>query len=421
MDGSAFQLHIPGSSMSASMLGFTRDLEGSREASSHRSSNRRGLAWLSCCISAGAFGACQNDAPAVSLTEATAQAVSVSGRANLSSGEGTGLEMEVQALAIVDGPEGALGGECPVETQHRVTSKVSLDSSGNYAVHWAPAEFTPVSHPKCQWVNDSRLSIRALRLSLRVPADPIACDAFCANRLGAGCTSQCLASDGVRGTTRADVTQLLRGERGWEAKLDAQLDELTEPSVDGAPDLAVDVEATRDSWSVEEREFGADSCAVREGCLGGTGRRRLMTFDAALVNRGSAPLVIGDPARWEDAHFDACHAHYHLGRSMAYELLDATGTSVASGRKQGFCLMDTARVSGRDAGSFDCGNQGLTAGWEDLYDRALDCQWIDVTDVAAGSYTLRITANPDSVFEDSNAFNNQASVSVTLGSGGSSP
>jgi hypothetical protein len=33
---------------------------------------------------------------------------------------------------------------------------------------------------------------------------------------------------------------------------------------------------------------------------------------------------------------------------------------------------------------YDCDNQGITSGWEDVYDRSLDCQWIDVTGIKPG-------------------------------------
>ncbi|MCA9697946.1 MAG: hypothetical protein KC431_10515, partial [Myxococcales bacterium] len=44
-------------------------------------------------------------------------------------------------------------------------------------------------------------------------------------------------------------------------------------------------------------------------------------------------------------------------------------------------------------GTYTCYNQGLSLGWSDTYGAALDCQWIDVTDVAPGDYTLRMEVN----------------------------
>ena len=41
-----------------------------------------------------------------------------------------------------------------------------------------------------------------------------------------------------------------------------------------------------------------------------------------------------------------------------------------------------------------CSDQGIQAGWADVYGAHLDCQWIDVTDVPAGIYTLEIEVNP---------------------------
>src|SRR5204863_6216346 len=45
---------------------------------------------------------------------------------------------------------------------------------------------------------------------------------------------------------------------------------------------------------------------------------------------------------------------------------------------------------------------------------ALDCQWIDVTNVPAGSYILQITVNPDRILAESNYSNNVSFVPVTL-------
>jgi len=63
---------------------------------------------------------------------------------------------------------------------------------------------------------------------------------------------------------------------------------------------------------------------------------------------------------------------------------------------------------------YDCATQGIQAGWSDLYGNALDCQWLDITDVDPGNYTLQVTINPNHAFEEITLGNNTASVPVTI-------
>ncbi len=39
--------------------------------------------------------------------------------------------------------------------------------------------------------------------------------------------------------------------------------------------------------------------------------------------------------------------------------------------------------------------QGITAGCKDVYYYNIDCQWIDVTELPLGTYTLRVAINPE--------------------------
>ena len=40
---------------------------------------------------------------------------------------------------------------------------------------------------------------------------------------------------------------------------------------------------------------------------------------------------------------------------------------------------------------FSCVNMGISSGCSDKYGSELDCQWIDITDVADGTYWLTVT------------------------------
>jgi hypothetical protein len=138
-----------------------------------------------------------------------------------------------------------------------------------------------------------------------------------------------------------------------------------------------------------------DTCELLEGCVTGVGWRTILRFDLATPNIGSSDLALGIAANAPDVfHFSECHNHYHLDNFAIYELRDAGGV-VASGHKQAFCLLDTYSWAWPNApGKYDCANQGISRGFADLYEADLPCQWIDVTDVPPGDYTLRAHVNP---------------------------
>src|SRR5688572_539493 len=183
------------------------------------------------------------------------------------------------------------------------------------------------------------------------------------------------------------------------------------------PDLIINRSRLATGVEIREQSFTASDCAVIEGCVRGSGTRRLLLFEVAFVNIGKADLVIGspeaNPALFENS---PCHGHHHLKGAASYELVSSDGRSVLVGRKQAFCLRDNAPYSSSAGPShgYDCDNQGITAGWEDIYPKNLDCQWLDITGLPGGNYTLRVTVNPSRVFRESNYGNNTASVTVQI-------
>lgn len=85
------------------------------------------------------------------------------------------------------------------------------------------------------------------------------------------------------------------------------------------------------------------------------------------------------------------------------------------GLKQAFCWLDSQRVSGSLPSHYNCSNQGITAGWSDVYGRGLDCQWIDITGLAAGNYQLRVSVNDThTIVTESNYDNNVSSIKVHI-------
>jgi hypothetical protein len=183
------------------------------------------------------------------------------------------------------------------------------------------------------------------------------------------------------------------------------------------PDLTVSAEVAEASLIVNQEFFPPSSCAIEEGCVAGTGMRRLLRFSTMTPNIGESDLILGDPTGTPGFEFAPCHSHYHFNGYARYELVDETGDIVAVGHKQAFCLLDSQPVlPGAPATPrYHCDFQGLTRGWADIYGAGLDCQWVDITDVAEGDYLLRISINPDQVIEESDYGNNTVEVPVTLG------
>ena len=89
-------------------------------------------------------------------------------------------------------------------------------------------------------------------------------------------------------------------------------------------------------------------------------------------------------------------------------MLDAEGTVIASSEKVSFCLRDSVLVVPEREGfqaQFDDGDcegqqQIINAGFGDHYHALLEDQWIDITGVEAGEYTVEITVDPlDNIIE----------------------
>lgn len=359
--------------------------------------------------------------------------VRVEGRVTFSDGAPMNERpIDAQVLLVTQKGEAAGDPACPEVTQHRAAETLRPDARGAYALELDQSRFVALSHPDCPIEKLGGARIQTARVSALAAADASTCRSYCRAQSGAAtdapeedaCVRGCEQSGQIRAEARAETADgSLSGQRGASIRLDLELDELApllsfDPGVSALPDLLVDPSSVGQSWSIQTRSFSASDCASVEGCLSGTGPRRLLVFDSVLANLGQGPLHIGAPSDRDDAVYDACHAHHHLGSAMLYELIKGGGDGgevVARGRKQGFCLMDSAPVSGTGPGRYDCDLQGISPGWADVYDRTLDCQWIDVTGVAPGAYRLRLTANPDFAFLEADHSNNTLEVPVTIG------
>lgn len=173
---------------------------------------------------------------------------------------------------------------------------------------------------------------------------------------------------------------------------------------------------------IQTRVFAPGSCEVMEGCTR-AGRRRLLRFDLKTPNIGTGDLYLGPPVtnNRPDGRFEygACHNHYHFRGYADYRLLTSAGAEIGMGHKQSFCLLDSGRwmnmgrvVPLREW--YTCNDQGIHAGWFDLYDRALDCQYIDITDVTPGTYRVRARINELRGLTESRYDDNETFMEVTI-------
>jgi len=200
----------------------------------------------------------------------------------------------------------------------------------------------------------------------------------------------------------------------------------TDPSK--CPDLTVDGSRAQSSYYVVINEFSETSCAVVEGCTQ-PGKRKLLRFDMSTPNIGTADLHLGDPSKADMKScfiWSPCHAHYHFTAYADFALIDpkAQGdgeTVVARGAKSSSCLMDGYRIPDpndspilQQGQIYTCQNQGIHKGYLDLYGGHLDCQWIDVTGLTPGTYTMRLEVNKYHVLPESNYNNNLVEVPVVV-------
>ena len=189
----------------------------------------------------------------------------------------------------------------------------------------------------------------------------------------------------------------------WDDKIADPVRITSEDRPDSA-ELAVETRSLENHWSVY-RYFETDDCALVEQCVNAPGWRRLLLFDAEVVNRGRQSVHMGNPrdqqlTKHKVYEFSACHDHHHF---RFYGNFFVSGSEKGNGHKQAFCLIDTDRRYNDESTSLvspydSCRFQGMSPGWGDSYDAGLDCQWVDVTDLgskqAAWTGSLGFNFNP---------------------------
>lgn len=182
------------------------------------------------------------------------------------------------------------------------------------------------------------------------------------------------------------------------------------------PDLILDDVYLMATIQQDFVEAAADQCLFNEGCVTGEGRRRVVRFGTRSANVGTADVIVGEPVAgnplWE---FDACHEHFHFEGYARYDLVEASsGEVLPIGNKNGFCLRDLDNWSNPSCATYNCDYQGISVGCADVYTPDLDCQWVDITDVAPGTYELVVSVNTERSIDELSFENNSARVTIEI-------
>nr|XP_057929259.1 lysyl oxidase-like 5a [Doryrhamphus excisus] len=190
----------------------------------------------------------------------------------------------------------------------------------------------------------------------------------------------------------------------------------------GLPDLIPDPYHIQAASYIQRVQMYALRCAAEEKCLSRSAYhpsvseldyRVLLRFPQRVKNQGTADFLPMKPRhQWE---WHSCHQHYHSMEAFSnYDLLDpSTGRKVSEGHKASFCLEDTSCDRGvRRRFACTAHTQGLSPGCYDIYHANIDCQWIDITDVPPGNYTLQVTVNPNRLVQESDFSNNVAQCDI---------
>jgi len=185
--------------------------------------------------------------------------------------------------------------------------------------------------------------------------------------------------------------------------------------------------------------------------------RRLLRFSAMMTNLGSGPLVVSStrastssPWRVDQVINDTAggsrrvptaatmmyggdgHGHWHVERMVDTDLW-TTGRN-GKGAKIGFCFFDTTAINlslpgaprgpvYREAGcprqSGLTSTMGISVGWGDRYQWSLPFQWVDITGMPGGTYTIRSWVDGGSLFAESSNANNCSYARIRFASSGS--
>lgn len=184
------------------------------------------------------------------------------------------------------------------------------------------------------------------------------------------------------------------------------------------PDLQLN-QARLQSTLVLNTYTTTSNCAVVEGCVRATGTRYVLRFATRIDNLGGTDYYIGSPSSQPQMFsFNNCHGHAHYEGYADYLLFDQQNNTIPVGFKNGFCVIDVGCYPG-GTGQFGCSNMGISKQCYDEYGTGTTCNWVDITDVPEGTYTLVVRTNwqhaPDALGRHETDYtNNYAQVCINI-------
>ena len=191
-----------------------------------------------------------------------------------------------------------------------------------------------------------------------------------------------------------------------------------DPECPDGPDLIMSSSALTSSIFLSTVNI-TDPCAPQEGCVGAMGQRYVLRFTTRIENIGTTDYYIGNPASQPQMFSNNnCHGHNHYEGYADYILFDQAGNAIPVGFKNGFCVIDVGCYPG-NTGQYGCSNMGISKGCYDIYGSGTTCNWIDITNVPAGTYTLVLRTNwqraPDALGRHERDYtNNFAQVCINI-------
>ncbi|MBK9175957.1 MAG: hypothetical protein IPM46_06370 [Flavobacteriales bacterium] len=189
------------------------------------------------------------------------------------------------------------------------------------------------------------------------------------------------------------------------------------PACPVGPDLVMNQARLQSTLTLQSVNI-TDNCAPVEGCVRALGQRYVLRFATRIDNIGTTDYYIGSPGSQPQMFsFNNCHGHAHYAGYADYILFDQSGNAIPVGFKNGFCVIDVGCFGG--TGQYGCSNMGISKQCYDEYGTGTTCNWIDITDVPNGTYTLVLRTNwqhaPDALGRhEMNYANNYAQVCINI-------